>query len=189
MTSPNPAASSQATPPARRERRAAVPDTPTGEILLQSPPLLPKGSNSGAMQMLFFLPMMLGMGAMSFIYIGRSGGAMTYIFGALFASSMLGMIIMSLARGGTAKKAQINEERRDYQRYLSGLRQQVREVAEEQRATLLAAQPEPADLWAVIERGRPWERRRYDPDFGRARVGARPATPRHAVARAADRAA
>ena len=167
MTSPN-------ATPARRERRAAVPETPTGEILLQSPPLLPKGSNSGAMQMLFFLPMMLGMGAMSFIYIGRSGGAMTYIFGALFASSMLGMIIMSLAKGGTAKKAQINEERRDYQRYLSGLRQQVRDVAEEQRATLIAAQPDPEDLWAVIERGRLWERRRYDPDFGRVRIGAGP---------------
>jgi S-DNA-T family DNA segregation ATPase FtsK/SpoIIIE len=173
VTSPKPAASSP-TPPARRERRAAVPETPTGEILLQSPPLLPKGSNSGAMQMLFFLPMMLGMGAMSFIYIGRSGGAMTYIFGALFVSSMLGMIIMSLARGGTAKKAQINEDRRDYQRYLSGLRQQVREVADDQRTTLIAAQPDPEDLWAVIERGRLWERRRYDPDFGRVRVGTGP---------------
>ena len=172
MTSQSPASSPVA--PTRRERRAAVPDTPTGEILLQSPPLLPKGSNSGAMQMLFFLPMMLGMGAMSFIYIGRSGGAMTYIFGALFASSMLGMIIMSLAKGGTAKKAQINEERRDYQRYLSGLRQQVRDVAEEQRATLLTAQPDPQDLWAVIERGRLWERRRYDPDFARVRIGTGP---------------
>jgi len=161
-------------PPARRERRAAVPESPTGEIMLQSPPLLPKGSNSGAMQMLFFLPMMLGMGAMSFIYIGRSGGAMTYIFGALFASSMLGMIIMSLARGGTAKKAQINEERRDYQRYLSGLRQQVREVADEQRTSLRSAQPDPEDLWAVIERGRLWERRRYDPDFARVRIGTGP---------------
>ena len=91
--------------------------------MLQSPPLLPKGGNAGAMQLMFFLPMMLGMGAMSFVYIGRGGGAMTYVFGALFVSSMIGMIIMSLARGGAAKKAQVNEERRDYQRYLGGLRQ------------------------------------------------------------------
>ncbi|HTI20279.1 MAG TPA: hypothetical protein VL652_04760, partial [Kutzneria sp.] len=84
--------------------------------MLQSPPMLPKGSNQGAVQLLFFLPMMLGMGAMSFVYIGRSGGVMTYVFGALFAVSMAGMVIMSLARGGAAKKAQINEERRDYQR-------------------------------------------------------------------------
>src|SRR3954466_3243095 len=100
-------------------------EPPTGEIMLQSPPMLPKGSNQGAVQLLFFLPMMLGMGAMSFVYIGRSGGGMAYVFGALFAVSMGGMVIMSLARGGAAKKAQINEERRDYQRYLTGLRGQV----------------------------------------------------------------
>ena len=147
---------------------------PQGEIMLQSPPLLPKASNAGAMQLMFFLPMMLGMGAMSFIYIGRAGGAMTWIFGALFVSAMVGMIIMSLARGGAAKKAQINEERRDYQRYLGGLRQRVREIAETQRATLAAAAPDPADLWAFVDRGRLWERRRSDPDFGQVRVGTGP---------------
>ncbi len=151
-----------------------MPEQPQGEIMLQSPPLLPKGGNAGAMQLMFFLPMMLGMGAMSFVYIGRGGGAMTYVFGALFVSSMAGMIIMSLARGGAAKKAQINEERRDYQRYLGGLRQRVREVAGNQRTTLAAAAPDPADLWALVDRGRLWERRRSDPDFGQVRLGAGP---------------
>jgi predicted lipid-binding transport protein (Tim44 family) len=75
-----------------------MPEQPQGEILLQSPPLLPKGSNSGVLQLMSFLPMMLGMGAMSFVYIGRGGGAMTWVFGALFVSSMAGMIIMTLAR-------------------------------------------------------------------------------------------
>jgi S-DNA-T family DNA segregation ATPase FtsK/SpoIIIE len=151
-----------------------MPEQPQGEIMLQSPPLLPKGTNSGPMQLMLFLPMMLGMGAMSFVYIGRGGGAMTYVFGALFVSSMVGMIIMSLARGGAAKKAQINEERRDYQRYLGGLRVRVREIAETQRITLGAAAPRPADLWAFIDRGRLWERRRSDPDFGQVRLGTGP---------------
>ncbi|MFC0431742.1 type VII secretion protein EccCa [Kutzneria buriramensis] len=158
---------------ATQTRRAPL-EPPSGEIMLQSPPMLPKGSNQGAVQLLFFLPMMLGMGAMSFVYIGRSGGVMTYVFGALFAVSMGGMVIMSLARGGAAKKAQINEERRDYQRYLTGLRGQVREVAERQRIALTAAQPDPADLWAFVERGRLWERRRLDPAFGKVRVGSGP---------------
>jgi S-DNA-T family DNA segregation ATPase FtsK/SpoIIIE len=79
---------------------------------------------------------------------------------------MAGMIIMSLARGGAAKKAQINEERRDYQRYLGGLRQRVREVAQLQRVTRAAAAPQPDDLWAFVDRGRLWERRRSDADFG-----------------------
>jgi S-DNA-T family DNA segregation ATPase FtsK/SpoIIIE len=142
--------------------------------MLQSPPLLPKGGNAGAMQLMFFLPMMLGMGAMSFVYIGRGGGAMTYVFGALFVSAMIGMIIMSLARGGAAKKAAINEERRDYQRYLGGLRQRVKEIADYQRATLNIAAPRPEDLWAFVDRGRLWERRRSDPDFGRVRLGTGP---------------
>ena len=59
------------------------PERPT-EIVLQSPPMLPKSSSGGMMQLMMFLPMMLGMGAMSFVYIGRDGGVMTWIFGALF---------------------------------------------------------------------------------------------------------
>jgi S-DNA-T family DNA segregation ATPase FtsK/SpoIIIE len=160
-------------PPSATSRRA-LPEAPGGEISLQSPPLLPKGSNSGAMQLMMFLPMMLGMGAMSFVYIGRSGGAMTYVFGALFLSCMVGMIIMSLARGGAQKKAQINQERRDYQRYLSGLRQRVRDIAENQHLVLAAGQPQPDDLWAFVDRGRYWERRRVDPEFGRVRLGQGP---------------
>src|ERR1051326_5181 len=99
-----------------RQRRAGVPEQPRGEIILQPPPALPRGSGQGPLQMMFMLPMMLGMGAMSFVYIGRSGGAMTWIFGALYVSAMAGMLVMSLSRGGAAKKAQINDERRDYQR-------------------------------------------------------------------------
>ncbi|GAA0603963.1 type VII secretion protein EccC [Kutzneria viridogrisea] len=153
----------------------SVVQPPSGEIQLQSPPMLPKGGGGqGATQLLFFLPMMLGMGVMSFVYIGRSGGVMTYVFGALFVVSMGGMVVMSLARGGVAKKAQINEERRDYQRYLAGLRGQVREVADRQRVALTATQPDPADLWAFLARGRLWERHRADPAFGRVRVGTGP---------------
>ena len=159
----------------RRDRRTPRPEHPSGEIMLQSPPVLPKGgAGGGAMQLMFFLPMMLGMGAMSFVYIGRDGGMMTYVFGGLFLTTMIGMIVMSLARGGAAKKSQVNNERRDFQRYLTGLRTQVRGVAEQQHAALIADQPDPADLPALVDRGRLWERRRSDPDFGRARIGIGP---------------
>ena len=156
-------------------RRVPLPEAPEGEITLQAPPALPKsGGGGGATQLMFMLPMMLGMGAMSFTYIGRSGGPLTYVFAALYGSAMLGMVVMSMSRGGMAKKAQVNEERRDYQRYLGGLRQQVRDVEEAQRHALSAQQPDPADLWALIDGPRLWERRRHDPDFGRVRVGAGP---------------
>ncbi|SCL20949.1 DNA segregation ATPase FtsK/SpoIIIE, S-DNA-T family [Micromonospora pallida] len=155
-------------------RRAVLPEPPRGEIMLQSPPALPRGSSQVGMQLMFMLPMMLGMGAMSFVYIGRSGGAMTWIFGALYISAMVGMLAMGLSRGGASKKAQINDERRDYLRYLSGLRGQVREVAVRQREAALAALPDPADLWSFAGTERLWERARTDPDFGRVRVGTGP---------------
>ena len=147
---------------------------PPSEIVLQSPPMLPKGGSGGLMQLMMFLPMMLGMGAMSFVYIGRDGGVMTWIFGALFLTAMGGMVVMSLGRGGMAKKAQINDERRDYQRYLTGLRGQVREIADAQRATMVTGQPDPADLWAYVETRRLWDRRRGDAHFAQVRAGTGP---------------
>jgi S-DNA-T family DNA segregation ATPase FtsK/SpoIIIE len=157
--------------PAQQDRRTPLPELPDGEIILQPPPALPKASGQGLTQLMFMLPMMLGMGAMSFFYIGRTGGVMTYLFAALYGSSMVGMVLMSLTRGGASKKAQINNERRDYQRYLANLRQRVREVAALQRAALLAARPCPADLWFVAEHGKAWPRQRSDADFGHVRVG------------------
>ncbi len=147
---------------------------PPSEIVLQSPPMLPKSGSGGLMQLMMFLPMMLGMGAMSFVYIGRDGGVMTWIFGALFLTAMGGMVVMSLGRGGMAKKAQINDERRDYQRYLAGLRGQVREIADAQRATMITGQPDPADLWAYVETRRFWDRRTGDAHFAQVRAGTGP---------------
>ncbi|HEV7973677.1 type VII secretion protein EccCa [Amycolatopsis sp.] len=156
-----------------RDRLPMLGEQPS-EIVLQSPPMLPKGSSGGMMQLMMFLPMMLGMGAMSFVYIGRDGGVMTWIFGALFITAMGGMVLMSLGRGGAAKKAQVNEERRDYQRYLAGLRGQVRDIADDQRATMISLQPDPADLWAYVEASKIWDRRRGDPHFAQIRAGTGP---------------
>ena len=175
------------TPPRAADRQRG--GSPNGEIQLQAPPVLAKGSGAGLNQLMFMLPMMLGMGAMSFYSMGSKGGAMTYVFGALYGSTMIGMILMSLTRGSAQKKAQINDERRDYHRYLAALRGQVRDVAAAQRATLTITRPEPDDLWLRVAQGRAWERRRTDDDFGHARGRPRPAAPGHPAARPADRAA
>jgi DNA segregation ATPase FtsK/SpoIIIE, S-DNA-T family len=161
------------TPPRATDRQRGA-GSPNGEIQLQAPPVLAKGSGAGLNQLMFMLPMMLGMGAMSFYSMGSKGGAMTYVFGALYGSTMIGMILMSVTRGSAQKKAQINNERRDYHRYLAALRGQVRDVAAAQRATLTITRPEPADLWLRVGQGRAWERRRTDDDFGHARVGRGP---------------
>ena len=52
-----------------RPRRPGAPEVPQGEIVLQPPPVLPRGTGQVPVQLLFMLPMMLGMGAMSFVYI------------------------------------------------------------------------------------------------------------------------
>ena len=61
----------------RAVRTAGAPAAgkPPPEIVLQPPPAIPRaGSGSGSQHLLFMLPMMIGMGAMSFVYIGRSSG-------------------------------------------------------------------------------------------------------------------
>lgn len=121
--------------------RPQPPEPPSGEVTLESPPGLVRGNPQAMMHLLFMVPMMLGMGGMSFVYIGRNGGVMTYLFGGLFLLVMIGMVTMALAGGRHATKAKINEERRDYQRYLSGLRRQVYEVAELPETGRLSAGP------------------------------------------------
>src|ERR1051326_1394792 len=81
------------TPPrdAARSRGSGLGASATSaEIQLQAPPVLAKGSGQGLNQLMFMLPMMIGMGAMSFFYMGTKGGAMTYVFAGLFGSTMIG---------------------------------------------------------------------------------------------------
>ncbi|PRY31937.1 type VII secretion protein EccCa [Pseudosporangium ferrugineum] len=148
---------------------------PPAEIVLQPPPAIPRsGGTRGAQQLMFMLPMMIGMGAMSFVYIGRSSGIGTVVFGGLFVIVMGGMLVMTLSGGRMAKKAQINDERRDYLRYLAGLRDAVRQAAARQREGMLEALPAPGDLWTLAGTPRMWRRRVTDPGFGRVRVGLGP---------------
>jgi DNA segregation ATPase FtsK/SpoIIIE, S-DNA-T family len=160
----------------RRQPRTPLPDVPQGEVILQPPPGLPgPGNNSQAMmQMMFMLPMMLGMGAMSFTYIGRSGGAMTMVFGVLYVGMLVGMMVMMLGRSGGAKKSEINGERRDYLRYLANTRKDVQETALAQRAALLAAHPTPEGLATVASGDRLWERQQFDRDSFHMRIGTGP---------------
>ncbi|MGL5819627.1 MAG: type VII secretion protein EccCa, partial [Phycicoccus sp.] len=160
----------------RRPPRAALPPVPRGDLQLQPPPSLPRGGGLGqaVSQLMFFLPMMLGMGVMSFFYIGRSSAALTIVFGVLYVGLLVGMVIMVLSRGASANKAEINDERRDYLRYLANTRKQVRTTALEQRRVLLLTHPEPEGLTSVVSSPRLWERRRTDRDAFHVRVGRGP---------------
>lgn len=159
----------------RRPPRVALPAMPHGEVQLQPPPSLPRGGGGqAATQLMVLLPMMLGMGMMSFFYIGRSSAVVTVLFAVLFGGMMIAMIAITIGRSVSAKKAQINDERRDYLRYLSNTRKQVRQAALEQRRVLLLAHPEPEGLTSLVASPRLWERRRVDRDAFHMRVGRGP---------------
>jgi DNA segregation ATPase FtsK/SpoIIIE, S-DNA-T family len=143
---------------------------PRGELVLESPPPLPTALPRGMGQVLMILPMLLGAGAMAFMYAGRGGGTVTYIVGGLFGLSMLGMMAGSFAMGGGQSKAEVDAARRDYMRYLAQSRRRVRKAVSQQRRALMWRHPSPEDLWSVCARGRMWERRNIDDDFGEIRI-------------------
>jgi S-DNA-T family DNA segregation ATPase FtsK/SpoIIIE len=126
-------------------------------------------------QMLMILPMVAGMGAMAFMFVGRGGGAMSYVTGGMFAVSMAGMFMGGMGgQGGGDKKAELNAQRRDYMRYLAQVRKRARRAAAQQRAALSWLYPQPDALWSIAASRRMWERRITDDDFGQVRVAIGP---------------
>ncbi len=157
----------------RRPPRRTPPGLPGGEISLTSPPELPQVKSNLA-QVLYMLPMLAGAGAMAFMFAGNGGGMITYVVGGLFGVSMIGMMGMSVTRPQMGKKAELNDERRDYLRYLAQTRKQVRSASVRQRAALFWRHPDPDALWSTAMSSRLWERRTGDEDFAVVRLGLGP---------------
>lgn len=143
---------------------------PRGEVALVPPPELPS-SKRDMMQVMYMLPMMAGGGAMAMMYAGRGGGPLMYVVGGLFGLSMLGMGAMTFLRSGQGKKSEVDEERRDYIRYLGQTREQIRTATDQQRKSLLWRHPDPDVLWSLAASNRLWERRTGDEDFALVRLG------------------
>jgi ESX secretion system protein EccC len=149
------------------------------DFVVQAPPVLPKagGGGPGGQQLLYLLLPLMGMGSMAALYIGRGGGGggpLTWVAAGASGIGLVVTIVVTLVRGNSQKKVQINDERRDYLRYLGGVRKQVRDVAKEQTEQTLAKFPAPEDLWLLAGTDRMWRRRRTDADYGRVRVATGP---------------
>ncbi|MDL4772863.1 MULTISPECIES: type VII secretion protein EccCa [Thermomonosporaceae] len=155
----------------RRRERRKPPALPRGEVLLESPPELPEVVPQGFQAVLTYLPMLAGSGAMVFMMVGRGGGTMQYVAGGMFAVSMFGMMLGQVGRGNGERKVKLNNERRDYLRYLGQVRRRVRAAAKQQREALEWGSPDPESLWSLVMSARLWERRPPDDDFGQVRVG------------------
>ncbi|MGF6881231.1 S-DNA-T family DNA segregation ATPase FtsK/SpoIIIE [Nocardia sp. GAS34] len=143
--------------------------------MVNPPPELARNLQGGLLPKLLPLVMVAavaGMMAMMFLTGGRT--ILTNPFGLMFPLMMLmsmGGMFLNRAGGGKKSAAELNEERKDYFRYLDQLREDVRDTGESQRVSLEWSHPAPIDLPSLVGTRRMWERRPNDPDFGHVRIG------------------
>jgi S-DNA-T family DNA segregation ATPase FtsK/SpoIIIE len=148
---------------------------PSGELPIDAPPTIPQPSATRWQQYLMVLPMLAGTAATAMMFGGREGGgAYTYVVGGIFGLSTLGMLIMNWGGANAPRKAELMNARRDYLRYLAGVRVRVRATIADQRLALAYRHPDPQTLWSHAMGPRVWERRATDADFGVVRVGLGP---------------
>ncbi|ODU01136.1 MAG: type VII secretion protein EccCa, partial [Pseudonocardia sp. SCN 72-86] len=152
-----------------RARRVAAP-MPGGELLLEPPPELERVVPSGMLARLLPIGMIAASIGMM-VVIARANPSM-WMFGAMMVLSSIAMMVSgnSSGQGGAARAAGLDEDRRDYLRYLGVQRDRVVAVAAAQRAALLGTHPDPAAWADVVAAGRHWERGPADPDFAQVRV-------------------
>jgi S-DNA-T family DNA segregation ATPase FtsK/SpoIIIE len=154
-----------------RPPRKRGPQPPRGELLLQSPPELTETLRGGLRSAVPYLAMLAGAGAMAMMFLGRARDPLTMATSALYAVSMIAMMAGQVGRGSIEKQQKTDGERRDYIRYLSRLRRQVRRAAEQQYLSQTWQNPSPSSLWSISMSPRLWERRTSDDDFLACRFG------------------
>ncbi|MBA0124757.1 type VII secretion protein EccCa [Haloechinothrix sp. YIM 98757] len=161
----------------KRSPRLPAPRMPGGEVHLEPPPEIPRqipGNILTKLMPVVMIVAMLGMVAFMFTSMRESGGGLrSPLFLMMPLMMMLSMAGMFLGggRGGNQSKAEMNEDRKDYLRYLGQMRERTRNVMLEQRAALEWAHPDPETLLSIATSRRMWERRAGDKDFMHLRVG------------------
>ncbi|MBB2941768.1 S-DNA-T family DNA segregation ATPase FtsK/SpoIIIE [Actinoplanes lutulentus] len=158
----------------KRPPRRPAPAMPAGEVLLDPPPEVPQPTGKAWTRMMMILPMGAGAAAMALMMGAQRGGPITYVAGAMYGVSMLGMMAMMATNTGGPGKREMVEARRQYLRHLSQLRAQLRDTIRQQREALYYRNPDPDTLWSLPDSGRLWERRRGDADFTVIRVAVGP---------------
>ncbi|MFC4064075.1 type VII secretion protein EccCa [Actinoplanes subglobosus] len=158
----------------KRPPRRPAPVMPSGEVPLDPPPEIPPPQGKGWSRMLMILPMGAGAAAMGLMMGAQRGGPITYVAGAMYGVSILGMFAMMLTNTSGPGKREMVEARRQYLRHLSQLRAQVRDTIRRQREALYYRNPDPETLWTFTDSGRLWERRRGDADFTVVRIAVGP---------------
>ncbi len=163
----------------KRQPRRDAPELPSGEVILDPPPEIPKPGGRAWAQTLMTLPMLAGTAAMALMFAGPGGGTggntLRMVTGGLFGVSALGMVGMQFMTGsGAPSKRELIAQRREYMRHLALHRRKARRTAVKQREAMFYRHPEPDALWVTAASHRLWERRQADADFVVVRIGVGP---------------
>ncbi|MFE7135268.1 type VII secretion protein EccCa [Streptomyces sp. NPDC057638] len=153
----------------KRPPRSLPPEVPTGELVLEPPPELPRGQQEGMLMQI--LPV-LGMGSSVVFFFSPQAPPFMRIMGVLMLVSTVAMVVAQVVRYRRGTQGQLADIRRDYLKYLAQTRRTVRRTARRQRDAQYYLNPDPEQLWALVAEGsRVWERRVGDDDFAQIRVG------------------
>ncbi|MCH9731965.1 MAG: type VII secretion protein EccCa [Actinomycetia bacterium] len=158
-----------------QRRRIAGPAFTKKDFLLEAPPELPRTIEVVAWKKALpwvFGAVLIGMVSLMFIMGLRRMNPMYLLMMAMMALAMFSS--MSNQSGNSEmSKAEVNSERAEYLRYLSGKAEEIRAAADAQKASAQWSHPDPVLLEAVLEgpRTRMWERGVGDGDYLHLRVG------------------
>ncbi len=158
------------------DRTLRVPEMPGGTLHLEPPPELEPHEGAGGALMMA-LPMLGSVGAIVFVAAGGSGsaGPGRYIASGMFLAAMLGFVFVQIDRQRKQRNTKVSGGRREYLRYLAGVRTTVREAADQQRRSLSWRYPDPEALPGLAEeRSRIWERTSDHPEWLQVRYGVAP---------------
>lgn len=156
----------------KRTPRLAAPRPPGGEVHLEPPPEIPRTIPGNIVQkVLPGLMIVASLGMMAFMFTRAQNNPMMMMMPMMMLISTFGMMAGG-GRDGSQKKAEMDEDRKDYLRYLGQMRDRAREAADEQRLAREWVHPDPQTLWSLAAGSRRmWERRPNDNDFCQVRVG------------------
>ncbi|WP_410656574.1 type VII secretion protein EccCa [Amycolatopsis sp. lyj-112] len=156
----------------KKSPRLAAPRPPGGEVHLEPPPEVPRTiPGNVVMKLLPAVMIVASLGMMVFMFTTGGRNPMMMMMGGMMVLSTVGMMAGGAGKGGGAKKAEMDEDRKDYLRYLGQMRDRAREAMVDQRAALEWVHPDPQTLWSLAASRRMWERRQNDQDFLHLRVG------------------
>jgi S-DNA-T family DNA segregation ATPase FtsK/SpoIIIE len=141
-------------------------------IEIAAPPEVPRSATSSPLFVLLPIVMcvvMLGVTLAAYVSGSPIARSPTFL---VFPTMMLASSAVTAVVGrGRRRGVTIDADRDDYLEYLSGLRNQVVNIAVAQHDSLTQRHPVPDALWTLVGGPGMWVRQPADPDFCRVRVG------------------